>query len=90
MGGVYSIAAIIAVLDIYVRTMSDSAMDNLVLERLREIRTLLGEVKEDTADTRLRAGMLEAGYASVSLRLDRLAADVDRIKRRLDLVDVPG
>jgi len=36
--------------------MSDSAMDNLVLERLREIRTLLGEVKEDTADTRLRAG----------------------------------
>jgi hypothetical protein len=70
--------------------MSDSATDNLVLERLREIRTLLGEVKEDTADTRLRAGMLEAGYASVSLRLDRLAADVDRIKRRLDLVDVPG
>jgi hypothetical protein len=36
--------------------MSDSATDNLVLERLREIRTLLGEVKEDTADTRLRAG----------------------------------
>jgi hypothetical protein len=34
--------------------------------------------------------MLKAGYASVSLRLDRLAADVDRIKRRLDLVDVPG
>jgi len=70
--------------------MSDPAMDNLVLERLREIRTLLGEVKEDTADTRLRVGMLEAGYASVSLRLDRLAADVDRIKRRLELVDAPG
>ena len=39
--------------------MSDET-DNLV----REIRTLLGEVKEDTADTRLRVGMLEAGYAS--------------------------
>ena len=58
--------------------MSDPTMDNLVLERLREIRTILGEVKEDTADTRLRVGMLVAGYASVSLRLDRLAADVDQ------------
>jgi hypothetical protein len=65
--------------------MSDPVTDNLVLERLRKIRTMLGEVKEDTADTRLRIGMLEAGYASVPLRLDRLAADVERIKRRLDL-----
>lgn len=68
--------------------MSDPIMDNLVLDRLREIRSLLGEVKEDTADTRLGVGMLEAGYASVSLRLDRLAADVERIKRRIDLVEV--
>jgi hypothetical protein len=65
--------------------MSDPVTDNLVLERLRKIRTMLGEVKEDTADTRLRIGMLEAGYASVPLRLDRLAADVEWIKRRLDL-----
>ena len=67
--------------------MSEPTMDNLVLERPREICTMLGEVREDTADTRLRVGMLEAGCASVSLRLDRLAADVERIKRRLDLVD---
>jgi len=68
--------------------MSDQP-DNLVLERLREIRQMLGEVREDTADTRLRVGMLEAGYASISLRLDRLAGDVERIKRRLDLVEQP-
>jgi len=68
--------------------MSDQP-DNLVLERLREIRQVLGEVREDTADTRLRVGMLEAGYASISLRLDRLAGDVERIKRRLDLVEQP-
>lgn len=68
--------------------MSDET-ENLVLLRLREIRAILGEVKEDTADTRLRVGMLEAGYASVSLRLDRLAADVARIKRRFDLVETP-
>jgi len=60
--------------------------DNLVLERLREIRQVLGEVREDTADTLLRVGMLEAGYATISLRLDRLAGDMERIKRRLDLV----
>ena len=64
-------------------------MDNLVHERLREMRELLNEVREDTGDIRLRASMLEAGYASISLRLDRLAGDVDRIKRRLDLVDAP-
>jgi hypothetical protein len=67
--------------------MSDPATDNLVLERLRDMRALLGEVKEDTADTRLRVGMLDAGYASVFLRLVRLAADAERIKRRLDLAE---
>jgi hypothetical protein len=67
--------------------MPDPTLESLVLERLRGIRAMLGEVKEDTADTRLRVGMLEAGYASVSLRLDRLAADVERIKRRFDLVE---
>ena len=65
--------------------MSDTP-DNLILERLREICALLGEVPEDTADTRLRVGMLEAGYASISLRL---AGDIKRIKRRLDLVEMP-
>lgn len=57
---------------------------------LREIRTLPGGVKEATADTRLRGGMPEAGSASVPFRLDRLAADVERIKRRRDLADAFG
>lgn len=68
--------------------MSDQP-DNLVLERLREIRGMLGRVLEDTADLRLRVGALEAAGASMSLRLDRLATDVDRIRRRLDLVEEP-
>ncbi len=62
-----------------------SEQDNLVLERLREIRALLGEVKEDTAELRLRVGMIEAGYASMSLRLDRLGGDMELVKRRLGL-----
>ncbi len=67
--------------------MSDPTLESLVLQRLQGIRAMLGEVKEDTADTRLRVGMLEAGYASASLRLDRLAADVGRLRRRSDLVE---
>lgn len=63
--------------------------DNIVLLRLREIRSMLGEIQADTSDTRLRVGMLEGGYASVSVRLDRIAADVARIKLRLDLIDEP-
>jgi len=66
--------------------MSDYT-DNLVLERLREIRALLGEVKEDTGELRLRVGMIEAGYASMSLRLDRLGGDMEMVKRRLGLLD---
>lgn len=63
--------------------------DNVVLARLREIRGMLGEIQADTSDTRLRVGMLEGGYASVSVRLDRIAADVARIKLRLNLIDEP-
>jgi hypothetical protein len=66
--------------------MSDER-DDLVLERLREIRALLGAVKEDTADIKLRAGMLEAGYASMSLRIDRLDVRLERVERRLNLID---
>jgi len=49
--------------------MSDN-VDSLTLERLHELRAELREVRENTADTRLHVGMLEAGYASISLRLD--------------------
>jgi len=43
---------------------------------LGEIRALLDRVSG-----------LETEYASVSTRLDRLVADVEQIKRRLDLTD---
>jgi chromosome segregation ATPase len=68
--------------------MSDEP-DNLVLARLREIRDMLGRVLEDTTDLRLRVGALEAQFASVSLRVDRLDSRLERIERRLNLVDAP-
>jgi hypothetical protein len=60
--------------------------NNIALERLREIGAMLAQIQADTADTRLRVGMLDT---SVSIRLDQIAADVERIKRRLDLVETP-
>jgi hypothetical protein len=61
--------------------------DNLVLERLREIREMLARVLEDTADLKLKVGMLEAGYASMSLRIDRIDARLERLERRAGLLD---
>ena len=66
--------------------MSDEP-ENLVLARLREIREMLARVLEDTADLKLRVGMLEAGYASMSLRIDRIDARLERVERRLGLID---
>ncbi len=70
--------------------MSD-APDNLVLTLLRAIRADVTEIKvefkADLLEIKERLGFLEAQYASLSRRLDRVAFDVDRIKVRLGLVD---
>jgi len=66
--------------------MSDN-QPNMVLELLHAIRGDLGEVKADLVELKQRVGLLEAQYASLSTRIDRLAGDVSLIKRRLDLVE---
>ncbi|HWD60378.1 MAG TPA: hypothetical protein VG308_19000 [Stellaceae bacterium] len=67
--------------------MSDQRGD-LVLEMLRAIRGDLAEVKADLVELKQRVGLLEAQYASLSSRVDRIGGDVVQIKRRLDLVEV--
>jgi hypothetical protein len=67
--------------------VSENDPDNLVLARLREIRDMLARVLEDTADLKLRVGMLEAGYASMSLRIDRIDSRLERLERRAGLLD---
>ena len=68
--------------------MSDEP-DNLVLTLLRAIRGDIAEVKSDLVEIKERLGFLEAGYASLSRRVDRLGGDVEQIRRRLDIVDAP-
>jgi predicted nuclease with TOPRIM domain len=69
--------------------MSDRP-DDLVLLLLRGIRDDISQIKGDMAEVKERLGLLEAGYASVSRRMDRLGGDVERIKVRLELVEAPA
>ena len=61
--------------------------DNLVLEHLRAIRGAMERLSEDMQEVKVRLGILESQYASISSRLDRLDARVLRIEKRLDLVE---
>lgn len=66
--------------------MSDGP-DNPVLVYLRRLDTKVDGLTEDMRDVKERLGLLEAGYASLSRRVDRLGGDVAQIReRRLDLV----
>ena len=66
--------------------MSDNS-DNLVLSLLRAIRTDIGEIKETLRETQMRLYALEPNYVSMRPQLDRVAGDVERIKRRLEPTD---
>lgn len=61
--------------------------ENIVLDLLRAIHSDIAEVKTDLVELKERVGNLESQYASVSRRLDRMAGDIERIKKRLDLVE---
>lgn len=56
-------------------------------DRLRTIGDDVAELKIDLREIRGRVAILEASYASVSFRVDRLGDRLDRIERRLGLVD---
>ena len=72
--------------------------DNLVLERLREIRGMLGAVTQDVADIKSRLGRMETQtavsfsqvhitLAEHSMRFDRLDDRLARLEHRANLVD---
>jgi hypothetical protein len=67
--------------------MSDDESSRLFGEQLRQVRALLDAVKDDTAETRLRIAMLEAGLASLSYRTDRLLTELIRLRKPVDMSD---
>jgi len=73
--------------------MSDEP-DNIVLVHLRRIESKLDKQTEDIGDLKRRVTSLEAGvsllhgdFAGQSIRIDRIEQRLERIGRRLDLVE---
>jgi predicted nuclease with TOPRIM domain len=61
--------------------------ENLVLRALRRIETTMDAVRDDIREIKTRLGFLAQQSASLSSRMDRLESRLDRIEKRLDLVE---
>jgi len=66
--------------------MSDNP-ENMVLTLLRAIRRDIAEVNSDLSEVKERLGILQAQYASLSRRVDRIGGNMERVKHRLNLAD---
>ncbi len=64
--------------------------DNLVLELLRAIRSDIADLKTGQVEIKERLGFLDGQYGSLWRRVDRIDLRLDRIERRLGIVDVPA
>ena len=69
-------------------------INNLVLEHLRHIRAVVDETREDVKRLVLRTGLIEQNFATFqvseagqNLEIDRIKERLNRIERRLELVD---
>ncbi|AXS41728.1 hypothetical protein [Breoghania sp. L-A4] len=74
--------------------MSDTVTNELIYETLKRMQDTLSlhtqfhmETKERLGHVETQVGGLNAAYASLSTRLDRLDERVGRIEKRLDLLD---
>ena len=61
--------------------------DNIILVMLRRIDARLERLVDDVQDLKIRMTHVVEGLAGVNCRLDRLAVRVDRIEKRLGLID---
>jgi hypothetical protein len=83
--------------------MTPDELASVTLEHLRHIRARVDQIADDVIDLKLRMSGLEGGMARVKqevvqgdetdirqqITLDRLAARVERLERRLELSDTP-
>jgi predicted nucleic acid-binding Zn-ribbon protein len=62
--------------------------NELIFETLKAIRGTLSRLVDDLHEVKARLGILEMQYASLSNRMDRIDLRVERIERRLGLIEV--
>ena len=62
--------------------------NELLLETLKAIQGTLTRLVDDIHEVKERLGILEMQYASLSKRMDRMDLRIERIERRLGLVEV--
>ena len=66
--------------------MSDHP-ESMVLTLLPAIRGDIAEVNSDLSEVKERLGILQAQYASLSRRVDRIGGNMERMEHRLNLAD---
>ena len=63
--------------------------DNPILTYLRRIDAKVDRLTDDVRDLKIRMTGVEEAVVGLQRRMDRPEARVERIERRLDLVDMP-
>ena len=66
--------------------MSDQP-DNLILVLLRRMDEKLDRLGDDMHDIKVRTTNVESGVAALNRRMDRFEDRLERIERRLDIVE---
>lgn len=61
--------------------------NELLFETLKSIQGTLSRHSDDLREIKGRMGILEAQYASLSNRIDRIDDRLVRVEKRLDIVD---
>ena len=61
--------------------------NELIFETLKAIQGSLSRLVDDMHEVKERLGFLEMQYASLSNRLDRMDQRIERIERRLGLIE---
>ena len=66
--------------------MSDEP-ENLMLVYLRRVDTTVSRIAEDVHDLKVRMTSLEEAVVGVQRRIDRIDGRLERVERRLGLLD---
>jgi hypothetical protein len=61
--------------------------ENIVLVYLCRLSEQMDAIREDNREIKARIGILEQQGASLSSRLDRIEVRLDRMERRMELID---